>query len=389
MAMDSINQLKTWETGRNTERAKFARHLIEQLENPKELGTLSLLDLRREFEHRYDSLVPTKVRHFFRWLQPFILATYLLPVAYTWYELRNVLSSFASDRSLPAGTTLISYWTRGVGQFDGNTLQQVGSYLSIGIIIIFVLQLSADYLDRPPSEITSQLNDALYAVLFDVAQTRVLTPQEFTKTISAAASELESALSTITSTVDKASAMIEKVSTSTAGLSTASETLSTVSVDLREAVSPIVNLESTLRKSDDAIQNSTKSLSELHFLVTKTFSQIEDIRVQNSQVAQNSFDMASATEKLLQLIQDTNRSLNASGQEFSSALLASSEITSRLDHVLSAFDERDTQFLSVRAIANEISNATTNVLRAVEEIKNASNEFVRVNKDIAEALRDS
>ena len=183
--------------------------------------------------------------------------------------------------------------------------------------------------------------------------------------------------------------MIEKVSTSTAGLSTASETLSTVSVDLREAVSPIVNLESTLRKSDEAIQNSTKSLSELHFLVTKTFSQIEDIRVQNSQVAQNSFDMTSATEKLLQLIQDTNRSLNASGQEFSSALSASSEITSRLDHVLSAFDERDTQFLSVRAIANEISNATTNVLRAVEEIKNASNEFVRVNKDIAEALRDS
>lgn len=387
--MESIEKLKSWESGRRTERAQFARSLVELLEVENKRGTLSLLDLRREFENRYDSRTPTIVRKFFRAIQPLILAAYLLPVAYTWFELQDVLGSFSLDTNLKEGTSLISYWSGGAGQFDGRTLQEVGLFLSVGIFIIFAVQLLADYFDQPPSELSAELNDALYAVQFDLAQTRVLTPQEFTETISAAASELESALTTITNTVTEASSMIQEVANTTSGLTSASQTLSSVSGQLRDAVTPIVNLESTLQKTDEAIQNSTASLREMHALVTNTFNHLQGVERQTSQVGQTSIEVSRAAEQLMHRVENAGHVLDASGQKFTSAVQLSSDITSRLNDLLNAFDERDTQFLSIQGISREMSTASANILRAVDEIKKASIEFVKVNAEIADAMKDN
>ena len=384
--MASIDQLQAWASNKTTERAQFALSLVSQLEDEKKRGTLSLLDLRHEFETRYDSRIPTWARSFARFLQPIVMAAYLVPVFLTWYELQGVLSGFASDSSLKEGTSLISYWTGQAGSYDGHTLQTVGIAISASIFLIFIFQLIADYADQPPSEISAELNDALFAVQFDLAQTRVLTPQEFTETISAAASELESALSTITATVHEASAMIQEVANTTSGLTNASQTLSTVSMQLKDAVTPIVNLESTLQKTDDAIQSSTASLRDMQALVVNTFKQLETVDRQTSQVGQNSLEVSKAAERLLRQIENASRVLDASGNEFTAAVQASSTITSRLNDLLNAFDDRDTQFLSLQGITREISTASTGVLRAVEEIKKASNEFVKINADIADAV---
>ena len=194
MDLAAIRKIETWASGKSGPRADFARQVAEMLKDERKRPTLSLLDIRREFESRPNSSRSRWFSNLLSVSRAFLGGLYLAPVAFTWLELRNVLGEFAEDKSLREGVSLISYWTGQAGDYTGNSLQTVGMWIAVFVAILLAAQILLDLPSDAEDEISAELNQAIFEVQFDLAQTRVLTPQEFTKTISAAANELELAL---------------------------------------------------------------------------------------------------------------------------------------------------------------------------------------------------
>ena len=388
MNITAINELAAWAEGRSTERARFARDLVPQLRDASKRPILGLMDLRREFESRDDFRFPTLARSV-RWVQPFAVGAYLFPVAFTWWELRSVLSEFSNASGLPGDVSLISFWTGQVGEYSGRPLQSVGFLLVLVLGAIFLAQLAVDFLDTPDSAVPGELSRILFAIQYDLAQTRVITPQDFTKTISAAARELEGALSTITMTVNEASQMISEVSRTTAGLTEATSMIGTVSVRLQDAIQPIVNLESTLRKADESLRASAEGMREMNGLIAGSVDHLSDVTRNSSQIGKISGEVASAAGHLLDQVASAASVMRSTAQDFSAAVSSSAQISERLQKVLDLTDDRGDQILSIREIAEDIRDASLLMTRCVTEMKLASERFVEVNSQISRTLREN
>ncbi|MCE2736724.1 MAG: hypothetical protein LW600_09610 [Ilumatobacteraceae bacterium] len=391
MDLSAIEKIESWAGKRPSPRATFARQLAQMLRDEKKRPTLSLLDIRREFQARSDSSLPPLLNRIFSIFRALLGGLYLAPVAYTWYELRDVLSSFANDSNIRDGVSLIAYWTGQEGSYSGHTLQSVGLLIALFVGGLLLMQIVLDLItdDTELEDIPQDLNDALFAIQFDLAQTRVLTPQEFTKTISAAARELESALTTITATVHEASNMIQQVSKTTDGLMVASTTMGDVGSRLSTAIEPIVNLESSLRNADQAIQRSTQSMKEMQVLMANANNHLGTAEKDASRIGQTAVNIANAAEQLISQVESANKVVINTARQFSEAVNSSATIAQRLSEVLDVIDDRGAQLLTVREIAQDISSATIEIGRSVAEMKQASERFVAVNRDIAAVLKDN
>lgn len=389
MDLAAIRKIETWASGKSGPRADFARQLAEMLKDERKRPTLSLLDIRREFESRPNSSRPKWFSNLLSISRAFLGGLYLAPVAFTWWELRNVLGEFAEDKSLRDGISLISYWTGQAGDYTGNSLQTVGMWIAVFVAILLAAQILLDLPSDAEDEISAELNQAIFEVQFDLAQTRVLTPQEFTKTISAAANELELALTTITETVNETSLLIQQVAKTTDGLLIASNTMGDVSSKLVIAVDPIVNLESSLRSADQAIQKSTQSMKEMQVLMSNASSYLGSAEQDASRIGQTTVTIANAAEQLIAQVENANKVVSSTARQFSEAVQSSSTIAQRLSEVLDVVGDRGAQLLTVREIAQDISNASSEIGRSVAEMKQASERFVAVNRDIAAVLKEN
>ncbi len=388
MNKTAIDELSTWAGDRTTDRAQFARDLARQLRDLDTRPALGLLDIRREIEARTDSRFPF-VATFARWLHPVVMGAYLAPVAFTWWELRSVLSGFSEATELSEGVSLISFWTGQQGNYDGTPLQTVGLWLVVALAGIFAAQLFVDYLETPDRSIPRELDRVLFAIQVDLAHTRVITPQDFTKTIAAAARELEGALSTITMTVNEASQMINEVSRTTQGLTEATSMIGTVSIRLQDAIQPIVNLESTLLKADEALRASAEGMREMNGLIAGSVGHLAELGRSTAHIGRVSSEVSSATGHLIDQVSAAASLMNSTAADFARAVNASSHISEKLQKVLDLTDERGQQILSIREIAEDIREASQLVSRSVTEMKIASERFVDVNRGILNALRET
>ncbi len=385
----AIDNLARWAEGRSTERARFVSGIVPQLRDEKKRPTLSLLDLRREIESHPDTRIPKLLRTISRFMQPIVVAAYLIPVGYTWWELRDVLGQFSNDETLEDGVSLISFWTGQEGTYAGTPLQSVGMTLVLILLGVLLAQLFVDYVQDPGTAITPELNSILFEVQLDLAQTQVFTPKEFTNTISAAARELEGALTTITSTVNNASMMIAEVARTTDGLREATLTIGEVSTRLQDAIQPIINLESTLRKTDDALRASTDGIREMHALIDSSSQHLSNINQNTTRIGSVSADVSEAAGNLMRQVEAAAQVMQSTARGFSQAVQSSSQIAQRLQEVLDLTDDRSAQLLSIREIAVDIREASALMATSVHEIKLASERFVEVNSQISSAIKEN
>lgn len=389
MIMDAIGKIEEWANRNSSPRADFVRELSKMLRDERKRPTLSLIDLHREILARPHSNKPQWLTKFLHPARAVLGGLYLAPVAYTWWELRKVLGEFADDSSLRDGVSLIAFWTGQEGDYSGLSLQLVGLIIALFVILLLVVQIGLDLTVEDDENLPTELSEALFEIQFDLAQTRVLTPQEFTETISAAAGELEFALTTITSTVTEAAAMIEQVSRTTDGLTAASTTIGEVSTKLIAAIEPIINLESSLRSADQAIQKSTQSMKEMQNLISSTAARIDSSEKDTARIAQSTVNIVNATSALITQVESANNVLVQTAHQFATAVQSSSTVAQRLGEILDLIDDRGAQLLTVREIAQDMSNASFEIGRSVAEMKQASELFVSVNREIVSVLKEN
>ena len=199
MSKEIIEQLTSWSESHHGERAAFAKVIASEMTSKSRKGTLGLVDVRREFESRTESRtfknkLIQKSATFFRdhksKIRAAVLAMYLLPIAFTWFELSQVIDAFiVYSNGLPPekNANLISFWAGGNNVYSGMHLQVVGFRIFLFILFLFFSQLLIDWFNKEESEISPELNSLIFNVQLELAKSRSLTPQEFTEAISSAA----------------------------------------------------------------------------------------------------------------------------------------------------------------------------------------------------------
>ena len=401
MSKEIIDQLTSWSESHHGERAAFAKVIASEMTTKSRKSSLGLIDLRREFESRTETRVLIKnakfqsvlarLRRHSEKVRPFVLAMYLLPIAFTWFELSRVIDAFVGysrNSSTEENANLISYWAGGYNNaYSGSQLQEVGVKIAVFILILVALQLVIDSLTREHSEISPELNSLIFNVQLELAKSRSLTPQEFTEAISSAAESLEIALTTITSVVEEASSMIGNISQATDGLTTASLTIQTVSGRLESALAPIVNLETSLSTANSIIQSSTKAMSEMRDSMAVANSNLSVFSDGTDKLGKTSLAVETAVTRLMGQVASAGNALGATDDRLGNALISASEIADRLANVASSTETHEPHLATMARIAQSLSETAHSIHITVQEVKAATAMFEQLNREIADGLR--
>jgi DNA repair ATPase RecN len=389
MSQDVIRQLTEWSSTHSGERAAFAKTLADEMSSDNKKGALSLIDVRREFEAREE---PTGFQYL-DVIRALVTAMYLVPIAFTWFELRQVISGFDAYSNSSSGirnATLISFWAGGYNRaYEGMPLQTVSLVISVFIVVLMALQFSIDFFNSENADISPDLNSLIFATQLELAKTRALTPQEFTETISSAAESLEHALLTITSVVEEASSMIGNISQATDGLTTASVAIQTVSVRLESALAPIVNLESSLSSANSTIQSSTRAMEEMRNSMSSALNSLASVSEQTSLIGKASVAVEAATTRLMGQVTAAGNALGATDDRLRSAVNSASQISDRLADVVSSTETHEPHLATMSRIAQSLSETVYSIQTTVQEVKAATSRFEELNREIAIALRSN
>ena len=401
MSKEIIDQLTSWSESHHGERATFAKVIASEMTSKDRKGTLGLVDVRREFESRtetrvwiknakFQSILARLRRHSGK-VRPIVLAMYLLPIAFTWLELSQVISAFADFANNPAtekNANLISYWAGGYNNaYPGPKLQTVGIIISVSIFVLTAVQLVIDALNQEHSDISPELNSLIFNVQLELAKSRSLTPQEFTEAISSAAESLEIALTTITSVVEEASSMIGNISKATDGLTTASLTIQTVSGRLESALAPIVNLETSLSNANSTIQSSTQAMAEMRDSMTTALTSLSAFSEGTDMIGKTSVAVEAASTRLMAQVAAAGKALGATDDRLIHALTSASEIADRLANVASSTETHEPHLATMARIAQSLSDTAHSIHTSVQEVKAATALFEELNREIADGLR--
>ena len=389
MKSDVIARLSDWAESHKGEQADFAKVLADEMASDNRRGALSLLDIRREFESRSGAAG-------FNWLRSVVVACYLIPIMYTWFELSNVTGKFLTySEGLPDKTivNLISFWSGGYNNaYGGRPLQTVAFLI---FLFVFFLIAATIYVElNGDQDLTPELNTLIFDVQLELAKTRALTPQEFTKTISAAAASLEVALHTITSTVEEASSMIgniltatNEISTATNELADASHAIGKVSVGLEKALEPIVSLESSLKSANDTILASTHALAQMRDSLSLATGKLSSVGEMTDRIGTTTVEVATATTRLMAQVNTAGNTLGATENRLGDAVNAASEIADRLSEVVRTTEIQEPHLVTMSRITQSLSETVSKIDRTVQEVKIAVETFSRVNSDLQDLER--
>lgn len=389
MKSDVIARLSAWAEKHKSEQADFAKVLADEMASDNRRGALSLLDIRREFESR-----PGETG--FKWARSLVVACYLIPIAYTWFHLSNVTGKFLTySEGLPDKTivNLISFWSGGYNNAYGGThLQTVGILITVFVSVLSVATIVVEL--KGDQDLTPELNTLIFDVQLELAKTRALTPQEFTKTISAAAASLEVALHTITSTVKEASSMIgniltatNEISTATNELADASRAIGIVSVGLEKALEPIVNLESSLNSANDTILASTHALAQMRDSLSLATGKLSSVGEMTDQIGTTAEKVVTATTRLMEQVNKADNTLGATENRLGDAVNDASKIADRLSEVVRTTEIYEPHLVTMYRITQSLSETVSKIDKTVQEVKIAVETFSRVNSDLQDLER--
>ena len=396
MSKEIIDRLTNWSDSHHGERAAFAKVIASEMSSKSRKGSLGLVDVRREFEVRTEFRVIVKnakiqavitfIRKHSEKVRPFVMTTYLVPIAFTWFELSRVIGAFADfSKKSPENANLISFWAGPA--YNGHNLQDVGIWIFGLICAILVTQFLIDLMSRDHSDISPELNSLIFDVQLELAKSRSLTPQEFTEAISSAAESLEIALTTITSVVEEASSMIGNISQATDGLTTASLTIQTVSGRLESALAPIVNLESSLSSANATIQSSTQAMVEMRDSMTSALRNLSSFSEGTDIIGKTSVAVEAASTRLMAQVAAAGNVLGATDDRLSRALASASAIADRLADVASSTETHEPHLATMTRIAQSLSDTAHSIHTSVQAVKAATSRFEELNREIAIALR--
>jgi len=130
-------------------------------------------------------------------------------------------------------------------------------------------------------------------------------------------------------------------------------------------------------------------MKEMQVLMANANNHLGTAEKDASRIGQTAVNIANAAEQLISQVESANKVVINTARQFSEAVNSSATIAQRLSEVLDVIDDRGAQLLTVREIAQDISSATIEIGRSVAEMKQASERFVAVNRDIAAVLKDN
>jgi len=406
MSADTAKKLKEWASGQKNERAEFALQLAAALEDPKQAGPWSLLDIRREFESR--SGAPSGfwfklARATLPFVRAFLLAGYLVPVLLTWFDLRSVVSEFTAFEAANAAkggpsVNLLTFWSGGYGnaysgtQLTGTALTVFSIVLGLIIVQIFV-SLGDDFSERE-ADLPHEL---ILAAQVHFARTRAMTPQEVTEVVSAATKQLSVALENVSDVVQTATDLVRTIGEASGQLEGASTKLEELTQSLGNALKPLEDLGKSLEGTNISIKESTRALDSARVSVvnvTSGFKVIEETgkRFEVSvDTAGQGFSaavqgMGRETTSLAQRIKDASDTVSLSADGLS-RMISGIESAGRLLAEMSAgAGAREPHIIAMQKIMNDTRAIAESMVEAVGGMREVLEMNLRVNQGIAEQV---
>jgi ABC-type transporter Mla subunit MlaD len=416
---DTVAALREWGTTHSSEQAKFALRVADALEDPRQGGPWSLLNLRQEFESRSGRGQSGRAqfqRYVVGAVRALLLAGYLLPVLVTWWHLRSAVDAFRSfERGLPedVSVNLLTFWSGGYdGAYNGTDLVATGLQVVVPVGILLVLQLVVTVVDEFVSETEPLPHDLILEAQLAFARTRAMTPQEVTEAVSAAAEQLTVALTNVAEVVETATALVEVVGGASTQLKETSEKLERATSGLVAALTPLGELEVALRGTNESIDKSTGALENVRRSMEPVLTRFVESVLESAESMKEGFgDVSGAGRQFKIDLKDAGdsfaglaRSLgNATGdmtrkiESASEAVVRASQATDRaaagvdnagraLGDLSQSLGVREPHLLVIKEVASELKAAVSGMREVVEEVKQAVEMHADINRRISDEV---
>lgn len=387
MSSEIAQGLKDWAGDDADERAEFARELARALEDNSKTGVWSLIDVRREFEsrsgrHSGDSwgLRATRV---------ILMAGYLGPIFFTWWELHSAVNAFARYAETSPGEpdlNLLSFWAGARNAYQGTHLQTTGLRIALFVLALIIGQVYVNIKEEFGSEHSDLPNELILRAQLQFASARAMTPQEVTEVVSAAATQLETALSKVAKTVETAATLVETIANASSTLDQSSEKMSRVAEKLGEILQPITDLSKTLADTNESLKATERSIAG-------TKDQIDDAGKSLMVIAQAGTDLTYAMEQirtqassLLKEIQSTTTAIRDAGTTIGKANESSSSVADQLSQLGVYLRAHEPHLLTMQKIVSDLKQTSEGIESSVHEVKQAVKDFTAINSGIQDAL---
>lgn len=421
MAYNISQNLHEWAADRKGARFEFVRQLADAIDDPRQAGTWSLIDIRSEFAARNGSVAsPVWLGAARSALMPF----YVVPILITWWHLRNAVSEFSRfSASLPGESevSFLTFWSGGYANApDITTLQATAGWVAVVVLVIFLLQFAVTLLEEFMSSPVEPPHDLLLAAQLQLASTRAMTPQEVTEVVSAAAMQLETALQSVQGAVESATNLVTIVGEASNALHKTSSAVEQTALRLEGALEPIGELRNSLADTSTSIVESSRALDAARSQmveVSRAFAVIADatqnfrdsvgvVRAETERMAsavRNSGDaLESVGSRLPQLVSTAERiasaaidsagetmkdSLVAAAQNMRESVAGAGEVARHLANLTSGVSQHGPIMKDMREITDRIEMSVNGIRNAVDEVKEAVEAFREVNSLVDEAIQ--
>jgi hypothetical protein len=407
MSAETAEQLRNWASNQKNPRGEFALLMASALEDPKQAGPWSLLDIRREFEARSGSSSLGRSRPFgllVAVLRAVLLAGYLIPVLVTWLHLRSVVGEFAVFEAANSGSggpsvNLLTFWAGGYGNaYTGTQLVATARTVFLIVLVLVVLQFTLSMVDDLAGKETGLPDELLLQTQIHFARTRAMTPQEVTEVVSAATKQLTVALENVSGVVGTATELVRTVGEASEQLGEASEKLEAVTLSLTGALKPLEDLGRSLEGTNVSVQESTRALDAARVAVvgvTGGFRAIEEtgdrfregLTSAGANFRSAVESVSHETSGLADRVKDAASAVSGAADQTTNVVRGIGEAGRLLSELSATVDSREPHLLVMQEIVKAIAKAAKSIEDIVGQMQSAVEMNYRVNEEIAVEVR--
>ena len=401
--MTALSQdLRNWSIKNPSEQGDLALKLASSLEVPSQRALWSLVDLPSEFERRatqdYDFALTTNLLRLvpvfkgnLYWIKILrVLRTclsftekvlplfYLFPIAITWFNLSNVIESYSNlGPSISAGNQIdfLTFWS-GAGengtQYLGTKLNVVALQVFITLIVMIMLHLLTIRTETEPAAAKALRALVLESQLV-LAESRAITPDELTDTLSIAANQLKTALEQSTASMQSMTGMNDKLVSVTNTLGNVSNSLSASAQKIEYAVLPLALLPSQLSEIFSSISALPEGLSNVQ-------REIQDS-------AANLANVSQTIQKMAQINATTNEQTTSFVANLSQAQRIASDFVTRMEQanltvadLTGQLEDREPHLVQLREITEKFDKAVKALDDIAEEFRYSADKYNDVNE---------
>jgi len=401
--MTALSQdLRNWSIKNPSEQGDLALKLASSLEVPAQRALWSLVDLPTEFERRVAQEYEFTLIAFLTRLIPFFRTSrarlktlnalricliftekvlplfYLFPIAITWFNLSNVVESYSKlGPSVSVGSQIdfLTYWSgagESANQYSGSPLSEVALSVVGLLVTMILLHLLTIRTESEPST-AKELRALVLESQLVLAESRAITPDELTDTLSIAANQLKTALEQSTASMQSVTGMNDKLISVTNTLGNVSNSLSASAQKIEYAVQPLALLPGQLSEIFSSVSALPEGLSNVQREIQESAVNLANVSQTIQKMAQINTTMNEQTTSFVSNLSQAQRIASDFVTRMEQANLTISDLTGQLN-------DREPHLVQLREITEKFDQAVKALNDIAEEFRYSADKYSDVNE---------